>query len=158
MLPVMRAKPLNNSTMLAFIWGLAEATLFFLVPDILFTYLAINNPRGAVKASLYALLGAMIGAVVVFLIMIGVGLLFFGEPTQVESRPEIEEGDKTILRIKVPTELYKRLKSVAVGGDTQALFHDLVKIGMLYIQDDIIILSNDDDQTEVIFESIVKEQ
>ena len=30
---------------LAAFWGLAEATIFFIVPDILLTYLALKDPR-----------------------------------------------------------------------------------------------------------------
>lgn len=52
--------------LLASFWGLAEATFFFLVPDILLTYLALNNPRQATKACLWALTGAMIGGTAMF--------------------------------------------------------------------------------------------
>ena len=31
--------------LVAFFWGLAEATLFFIVPDVFLTHLAIKIPR-----------------------------------------------------------------------------------------------------------------
>ena len=50
----------------AFFWGLAEATLFFIVPDVLLTAIALRSPRGAVLASLVALAGAVAGGLVMF--------------------------------------------------------------------------------------------
>lgn len=51
---------------LAFFWGLAEATLFFIVPDVLLTHLAISNPQRASKACLWVLSGALIGGLVMY--------------------------------------------------------------------------------------------
>lgn len=42
-------------------WGFAEATLFFIVPDVFFTFLALFNPTLAYWSSLSALIGALIG-------------------------------------------------------------------------------------------------
>lgn len=52
----------------AFLWGFGEATVFFIVPDVLLTWIATRSLRSAIKASLAALAGAMIGgaAVVAF--------------------------------------------------------------------------------------------
>ena len=45
----------------AFVWGLAEATLFFIVPDVLLSWLALHNYKHALVACLYALSGALLG-------------------------------------------------------------------------------------------------
>ena len=46
---------------LALVWGFAEATLFFIVPDVLITWAALRNGRRAWHACLWALAGALIG-------------------------------------------------------------------------------------------------
>ena len=51
---------------LATAWGLAEATIFFIVPDILLTYLALKDPRRATKACIWALAGALVGGTAMF--------------------------------------------------------------------------------------------
>lgn len=49
----------------AWLWGLAEATLFFIVPDVWLTRLALNRPlRYALLAALAAAGGALLGGVV----------------------------------------------------------------------------------------------
>lgn len=49
-----------------FLWGLAEATLFFIVPDVGLTYAAIESPRVALRRMLWATLGALTGAAVMY--------------------------------------------------------------------------------------------
>lgn len=57
-----RAAPSSLAThALAFTWGLAEATFFFLVPDILLTRVALTDFRRALLASLFAVAGALLG-------------------------------------------------------------------------------------------------
>jgi membrane protein YqaA with SNARE-associated domain len=46
---------------LAFLWGLAEATLFFIVPDVLLSLLALKDRSRAWVASGYAIAGALVG-------------------------------------------------------------------------------------------------
>ena len=46
---------------IALIWGLAEATVFFIVPDVLLSWCALSNYKRGFAACLYALLGALIG-------------------------------------------------------------------------------------------------
>jgi len=46
---------------IAFAWGLAEATFFFIVPDVLLTLLARGALKPALKASGAALAGALVG-------------------------------------------------------------------------------------------------
>jgi hypothetical protein len=53
--------------LLAALWGFAEATLFFLVPDVLLTWLAINLPLRGLRGCYWALGGSLVGA----LLMIG---------------------------------------------------------------------------------------
>ena len=45
----------------AALWGFAEATLFFLVPDVLLTAVALRDRRAALAASLWAAAGALAG-------------------------------------------------------------------------------------------------
>lgn len=51
---------------LAFAWGLAEATVFFIVPDVLLTRLALKDLRSAWIASLWAVGGALLGGTVLY--------------------------------------------------------------------------------------------
>ncbi len=52
----------------AFLWGVAEATLFFIVPDVILSYIGVRQgPRAAAKASLIAAFGAATGGVVMYL-------------------------------------------------------------------------------------------
>ena len=52
----------------AALWGLAEATFFFFVPDILLTYIALKfGARRACMASVAAVFGATAGGVLMFL-------------------------------------------------------------------------------------------
>jgi membrane protein YqaA with SNARE-associated domain len=47
-------------------WGLAEATLFFIVPDVLLTWAALREPRAALRACVPALAGALLGGIVMW--------------------------------------------------------------------------------------------
>lgn len=49
------------AVILAFAWGLAEATFFFIVPDVLLTLIACRALRPALKATVAALIGALAG-------------------------------------------------------------------------------------------------
>jgi membrane protein YqaA with SNARE-associated domain len=48
------------------LWGFAEATLFFVVPDVLLSATALRNPRSALRGCAIATLGAMIGGAVMY--------------------------------------------------------------------------------------------
>jgi len=51
----------------AFLWGFAEATLFFIVPDVLLTLLAVRfGWRRAIMPLLFCLSGAVVGGAVFF--------------------------------------------------------------------------------------------
>lgn len=52
--------------MLACAWGLAEATFFFIVPDVLLTLIACRALRPALKATVAALVGALVGGAMMY--------------------------------------------------------------------------------------------
>jgi membrane protein YqaA with SNARE-associated domain len=51
---------------LAFVWGLAEATFFFIVPDVLLTLIACRVLRPAIRATAAALVGALVGGALMY--------------------------------------------------------------------------------------------
>lgn len=52
----------------AFIWGVAEATLFFIVPDVIVSYIGVRQgPRAAAKGSVIAAIGAATGGIIMYL-------------------------------------------------------------------------------------------
>jgi membrane protein YqaA with SNARE-associated domain len=53
---------------LAFVWGLAEATLFFIVPDVCLGLIALFNWRKGLLTTLCALAGAMIGGTIMYIL------------------------------------------------------------------------------------------
>ncbi len=50
----------------ALAWGLAEATLFFIVPDVLLSWLALDRAWVAFVACLWALVGALVGGAIMY--------------------------------------------------------------------------------------------
>ncbi len=48
------------------LWGFAEATLFFVVPDVLLSAIALRNPRAALRCCGIATVGAMIGGAAMY--------------------------------------------------------------------------------------------
>jgi membrane protein YqaA with SNARE-associated domain len=48
------------------IWGFGEATLFFIIPDVILTAIAIRSLRQSLVASCYALAGALIGGTLMY--------------------------------------------------------------------------------------------
>ncbi len=51
----------------AFVWGVAEATLFFLVPDIILSYIGLKRGvKPAARASLVAAIGAAVGGLIMY--------------------------------------------------------------------------------------------
>lgn len=51
----------------AFTWGFAEGTFFFIVPDVWLSAIAMNSPRRAVSASFSSLVGAAAGGAVMYM-------------------------------------------------------------------------------------------
>lgn len=54
------------SIIVAFLWGFAEATAFFIVPDVYLGWVALFNGRRGVWAMIAAVLGAMAGGSVMY--------------------------------------------------------------------------------------------
>jgi len=52
--------------LLAFLWGLAEGTFFFVVPDVAITLVAMIEPRRAWRHILAAIAGSVIGGAILF--------------------------------------------------------------------------------------------
>jgi hypothetical protein len=51
----------------AFVWGVAEATLFFFVPDVLLSYIGLKNgAKDAARASAIAAIGAGVGGAIMY--------------------------------------------------------------------------------------------
>lgn len=48
------------------LWGLLEASVFFVVPDVLLTLLATRSIRRALRACVFALGGALVGGVLMY--------------------------------------------------------------------------------------------
>jgi membrane protein YqaA with SNARE-associated domain len=51
---------------IGFLWGLAEATLFFIIPDVFFTLVALFSVRRSAKVVLVALIGAVVGGSIMY--------------------------------------------------------------------------------------------
>ncbi len=49
------------------LWGLAESTLFFVVPDVYLSWVALSRPSRALRACLWAVAGAVLGGGVMYL-------------------------------------------------------------------------------------------
>src|SRR5262245_21751474 len=50
----------------AFLWGLAEATFFFIVPDVLLTAIGCRSIRAGFHATGFAILGALLGGLIMY--------------------------------------------------------------------------------------------
>jgi membrane protein YqaA with SNARE-associated domain len=56
----------SGTNLIALTWGFAEATLFFIVPDVWLTWTALRNARAAGVACLWALTGTLIGGAAMY--------------------------------------------------------------------------------------------
>lgn len=52
---------------IGFLWGLMESLWFFIVPDVAISFLALKGWRSALVSTVAAVLGAMLGAIILFL-------------------------------------------------------------------------------------------
>ena len=59
---------LNRINALAAFWGLAEATVFYIVPDVLLSWVALRSFKRAMWACLWALLGALAGGAIIWFV------------------------------------------------------------------------------------------
>ncbi len=55
-----------TANLIAFVWGFAEATLFFIVPDVAISIIALKGADLGLVSCLYALAGALAGGTVMF--------------------------------------------------------------------------------------------
>lgn len=54
------------TNLLSFLWGFAEATLFFIIPDVIISFAALQGYPIGIESSFYALAGALVGGAVMF--------------------------------------------------------------------------------------------
>lgn len=52
---------------IAALWGIAESTLFFIVPDVLLSWIALKNTKRACMSCFWALAGALAGGSLMYL-------------------------------------------------------------------------------------------
>jgi membrane protein YqaA with SNARE-associated domain len=62
----LRAQRSSQLAWIAFAWGFLEATVFFIVPDVLLTGIALGRVKSALSAALVATGGAMLGGIVMY--------------------------------------------------------------------------------------------
>jgi membrane protein YqaA with SNARE-associated domain len=121
----------SRAAWVAFLWGFAEATLFFIIPDVLLGAVALFAPRAAPRVLTYTLAGALAGGALTY----GVSselqpsrskALLDGVPTvnntairRVE-REMRDDGARSIvygpLRMGTPYKLYARAAAVEDEG------------------------------------------
>lgn len=89
---------------LAFLWGFAEATFFFIIPDVIITLLALHGFQSGLNASLLALAGALLG---------GSGMYWWG-------RFRDEKAYRFVLGVPAIGE--KMMQQVQIGLKTNGLF------------------------------------
>jgi len=59
---------LNRTNVLAAIWGVAEATVFFIVPDVLLSWIALRSRKLALIACLWATGAALVGGCILWFV------------------------------------------------------------------------------------------
>lgn len=52
--------------LIAFLWGFAEATVFFIVPDVWISIVALSSLQDGLLACIYALIGAILGGIIMY--------------------------------------------------------------------------------------------
>jgi hypothetical protein len=57
----------RHGWLVGFVWGLAESTVFFIVPDVGVAFVAAMSPRNWWKPALTSIAGTLVGAVILFL-------------------------------------------------------------------------------------------
>ena len=56
--------------LLGFLWGFAEATLFFIIPDVVIAWAALSGWRSGLRMLLAALAGALLGGLILYAIVV----------------------------------------------------------------------------------------
>ena len=80
---------LDRTNAVVAFWGFAEATVFFIVPDVLLSWLALRSYKRALVACLWALGGALVGACIIWFVALANPDLV---RTLFASLPAINEG------------------------------------------------------------------
>src|SRR5205814_8742893 len=57
----------RHGWLVGLVWGLAESTVFFIVPDVAVAFIAAMSPRDWWKAAVASIVGTLIGAVILLL-------------------------------------------------------------------------------------------
>jgi hypothetical protein len=57
----------RHGWLVGFVWGLAESTVFFIVPDVGVAFVAAMSPRNWWKPALASIVGTLVGAVLLFM-------------------------------------------------------------------------------------------
>ncbi len=52
--------------LISLLWGFAEATLFFIVPDVIITFVALSSVKHSILSSFFAGIGALFGGVIMY--------------------------------------------------------------------------------------------
>ena len=65
----------NMSLVIAFLWGMAEGTLFFMVPDVYLTLIALIHWRIGLSATFVTVAGAMVGGAIMYTLAVYDGAL-----------------------------------------------------------------------------------
>jgi hypothetical protein len=60
-------------SVICFVWGFAEGTLFFIIPDVAVGLVGLLRPRRALRAAAWAVAGALVGGLALFVITQAVG-------------------------------------------------------------------------------------
>ena len=119
----------RGAQVIAFAWGFAEATLFFLVPDVFVTLIAIRALKPALRATLLALAGALAGGAIMYAFGLeapGSARVFLdyvpGISSELVARVERQVGDGGLLAVLlgpakgIPYKIYA-VEWGARGGD-----------------------------------------
>jgi membrane protein YqaA with SNARE-associated domain len=100
--------------LIAFAWGFAEATFFFIVPDVCLTFIALASVRTAFEASFSALAGALAG---------GCAMYVYGHGSQESARSFLNRipGIKSSLLGSVRLQLQTRGLLAVLRGPLQGI-------------------------------------
>lgn len=76
------------ANIIALLWGIAEATFFFIVPDVWLTFMAKSDLKKGIIGSIYSLFGSLIGGTIMYYL----GAQYFNKILYlVENVPAINE-------------------------------------------------------------------
>lgn len=107
-----------QAQLVAFVWGLAEATFLFLVPDVFLTLISVRSLRPALKGTALALAGALIG---------GAMMYAFGHKAPEQARTLLDQvpGISSRLMARVETEVHDGGLLAILVGPTKGIPYKL---------------------------------